>query len=179
MFLHKKLDDNKHTVEQVKAIIELFPESLSHLDEDGYLPIHNATTVRGIRSSNRSSVVFIPLMSKEGCRLGVGGEGNMGGLLSIIPDHVDNTIQDLACRRLDIDDGEIAADDAPDQKRTRVLAELRDMNLLENPDGEEYGLINSSLHTKCQMRFEFFSNWDPDRLGNIILNGWYLSTKHS
>ncbi len=42
IFLHEELDDDKHTVEQVKAIIELFPECLSFLDGGGNLPIHNA-----------------------------------------------------------------------------------------------------------------------------------------
>ena len=38
-FLHEELDDDIHTEEQVKAIIELFPESLSQVDEDAALPI--------------------------------------------------------------------------------------------------------------------------------------------
>ena len=40
--LHEDLDDDKHTEDQVKAIIELFPESLSQEDTDAFLPIQNA-----------------------------------------------------------------------------------------------------------------------------------------
>ena len=44
-FLNEELDDNEHTVEQVKEIIELCPESLSQVDEFGRLPIQNAATM--------------------------------------------------------------------------------------------------------------------------------------
>ena len=39
MCFHNTLNDDKHTEEQVKAIIELCPDSLSQVDEHGYLPI--------------------------------------------------------------------------------------------------------------------------------------------
>ena len=45
MFFHTTLDDNKHTEEQVKAVINLFPDSLSQVDEEyGVLPIQTAPT---------------------------------------------------------------------------------------------------------------------------------------
>ena len=34
-FLHKDLNDDEHTEEQVKAIIDLFPESLSQVGQGG------------------------------------------------------------------------------------------------------------------------------------------------
>mmetsp|Transcript_1857 Transcript_1857/g.2658 ORF Transcript_1857/g.2658 Transcript_1857/m.2658 type:complete len:410 (+) Transcript_1857:99-1328(+) len=159
-FLHEDLDDDKHTEEQVKAIIELFPESLSQEDEKGYLPIQSALfTVSG-----RSSVTFVPLMAREGCRLGVGGEESRGGLLSIVPtdDDGDNTIQWLSGCCFMGEKG--PASDEYDRKRAQVLEKLRDLNLLKKADIEEYGLVHNALHPKSQRRFDFFTSWDPAAL---------------
>ena len=157
-FLHEDLDDDAHTEAQVKAIIELFPDSLSQVGKHGNLPIQTATR-SGAVSSARSSVTFIPLMAREGCRLGVGGEGKRGGLLSAVPGinrSRMNTIQVLTFTRK-----------GDDIKRTHVLENLRDMNLLKKVDVEEYGLLAGGdiFYSDCQQRFEFFSNLDPDTLG--------------
>ncbi len=41
-FLHETLDDRKHTENQVKEVINLFPEALCEEDEYDQLPIQNA-----------------------------------------------------------------------------------------------------------------------------------------
>ena len=104
-------------------------------------------------------------MAREGYRLGVGGEGNRGGLLSVVADSEDghNTIQYLAGSVFDEEKG--LASEEYDRKRVQVLEKLRGMNLLKKVDIEEYNLINRSLIPKCQRRFEFFTSWDPDALG--------------
>jgi hypothetical protein len=52
----------------------------------------------GDSAGAHGSVTFVPLLAREGCRLGVGGEGKRGGLLSVIlnDDDGDNTIQYLS-----------------------------------------------------------------------------------
>eukprot|EP00554_Chaetoceros_debilis_P009327 CAMPEP_0194100170 /NCGR_PEP_ID=MMETSP0150-20130528/1136_1 /TAXON_ID=122233 /ORGANISM="Chaetoceros debilis, Strain MM31A-1" /LENGTH=244 /DNA_ID=CAMNT_0038786501 /DNA_START=93 /DNA_END=824 /DNA_ORIENTATION=+ len=163
-FLHEELDDDKHTEEQVKAIIELCPKSLSQEDEDGYLPIQSVIFVGEADNSGdrRSSVTFIPSMAREGCRLGVGGEENRGGLLSIVPTAADddNTIAWLSGAW---EKG--PASDEFDRKRAQVLEKLRDFDLLKKADIEEYGLVTQALHPKKKRRFDFFTSWDPAALG--------------
>jgi hypothetical protein len=163
-FLHKDLDDDIHNEEDVKAIIELFPESLSQVDEDDFLPIQRAA-LSGSRSGARSAVSFVPLMAREGCRLGVGGKGNRGGLLSVIEQSVYdyNTIQYLTNTLFDEEKGQ--ASEEYDHKRVQVLEKLRGMKLLKKVDIEEYGFVNSSLEPRCQRRWDFFTSWDPDALG--------------
>eukprot|EP01083_Nonionella_stella_P230853 815699_1 len=140
-FLFNDLCDDNHTEEQVKAIIKLFPESLSQVDADGYLPIQSALYV----VEGRSSVTFVPLMAREGCRLGVGGEESRGGLLTLMPDYGDNTIEWILGRFL-----AGPASDEFDRKRAQVLEELRDLNLLKKADIEEYGLVAQALNPENQ-----------------------------
>jgi len=149
----------------VKAIIELFPESLSQIDEEGDLPIQSALY---LMEGGRSSVKFVPLMAKEGCRLGVGGEENRGGLLSIVPtdgdDDGDNTIMLLSGDRHAGEEKGQAFDEY-DRKRAHVLEKLRDLNLLKKADIEEYRLVQRAFNPRCQRRFDFFTSWDPAALG--------------
>lgn len=70
IFFHEKLEDDKHIEKQVKAIIVLFPESISQLDKDGLLPIQTASMSRD-HSGSRSSITSVSMMAREGCCLGV------------------------------------------------------------------------------------------------------------
>ena len=158
-FLNEELNDNEHTVEQVKAIIEIFPESLSQEDGFGNLPIPNAA-MSGGGSGARISVSFVPLMAREGCRL-VGGEGNRGGFLSI-GENGAKTIQYLASKSKS---SRGPAANECDRKRAQVLEELHNLNMLTKDDIEEYYLLLYSLHLECQWRFELFTIWNPDYLG--------------
>jgi len=160
-FLHDELDDDKHTEEQVKAIIELFPDSLSQVDDDGNLPIQRAA-VSGHEPGDRSFVTFVPLLAKEGCRLGVGGEGERGGLFSLVPDGSDENTMQWFVSLLYCSDGDPAKEF--DSKRVQVLKKLRDMILLKKADIEEHHLVNLSLHPRSKRRFEFFVSWHPDSL---------------
>ena len=58
-FLHKKLHVNKHTEDQVRTVIKAFPAALSHLDDNGRLPIHSAV-------GSSWSIPFVTLLAKEG-----------------------------------------------------------------------------------------------------------------
>ena len=161
-FLNEELDDNEHTVEQVKAIIDIFPESLSQVDGFGNLPIHNAAMSEG-DSAASTSVSFVPLMAREGCRLGVGGESNRGGLLS--PFRHKNgqtckTIQYLVSQKFKGP----ATNEYGDRKRAQALEELRNLNMLMKDDIQENCLVLWALYPDCQQRFDFFTSWNPECL---------------
>mmetsp|Transcript_1964 Transcript_1964/g.2669 ORF Transcript_1964/g.2669 Transcript_1964/m.2669 type:complete len:412 (+) Transcript_1964:58-1293(+) len=146
-FLHYDLDDEKHTVEEVKAIIDIFPGSLSVINLDysaGYvnvLPVQNA-------ANRKRAVSFIPLLAKEGSRLGVGSEGSRGGLL----EHGSNVVLTLA----ELYD---------DKKCKKVLEELRDLDLLKKEDIQNFDLLQHFLaEDGCAQRFEVLAALDPDSL---------------
>eukprot|EP01083_Nonionella_stella_P163593 538942_1 len=73
-FLQNDLDDEKHTEEEIQMVIDAFPEALSRENSSGHLPIDTAAI-------HCASFPFVPLLAKEGERLGVRGEGSRGGLL--------------------------------------------------------------------------------------------------
>jgi len=54
---------------KVKTVIKTFPSSLSHVGNDGRLPIHLAAFFI-------QSVPFVPLLVEEGVKFEVGGETN-------------------------------------------------------------------------------------------------------
>jgi len=91
-FLHK-LDVKNPSEDEVKAVINAFPESLSHINSDGQLPILSAVRYK-------KSTPFVPLFAEEGVKLKVGGEGKRGGLLVVDPSpanaHRLNVLQLLA-----------------------------------------------------------------------------------
>lgn len=163
-FLHENLDDDKHTPDQLKTVIALFPKSLSMLNDNGHLPIQSAASHSRFNSARRSSITFVPLLAKEGYRLDVGGEENRGGLLSAMPNEVDfNTISFIVTswfRGLSKDQ----ADDY-DSKRAQVLEELLGLNLLKKVDIEDSALVIRSLNPFCVRRFNFIVSWNPESLG--------------
>jgi len=146
-FLHYDLDDEKHTLEEVKAIIDIFPGSLSvinlHAGYGDLLPVQHAV--------NRSRTVsFIPLLAEEGSQLGVGSEGSRGGLLE------DGSNAALAFTGLyGIHD---------DEKCKQVLEKLRDLNLLKIEDIQNFDLLHHFLADGCAQRFEMLVALDPDSL---------------
>eukprot|EP01083_Nonionella_stella_P091046 254467_1 len=167
-FLHEKLDDETHTPDQLKAVIQLFPKSLSMLDENDHLPIQSAAVNSKIKCKSntamRSSITFVPLLAKEGYRLDVGGEENRGGLLSTMPKEADfNTISYIVSSCY----AGISEDQADeyDSKRAQVLKELLGLNLLKKSDIEDFGLALRSLNPSCVRRFDFITSWNPESLG--------------
>ena len=148
-FLHYDLDDEKHTLEEVKAIIDIFPGSLSVMNQDclpGYeehiLPVQQAV----LRSR---TVSFVPLLAKEGSRLGVGSEGSRGGLL----EDENNVVYNLA-----------ELDGIDDEKCKQVLEKLRDLDLLKKEDIQNFDLLWHFLADGCAQRFEVLAALDPDSL---------------
>uniref|UniRef100_A0A7S3Q8J0 Uncharacterized protein n=1 Tax=Chaetoceros debilis TaxID=122233 RepID=A0A7S3Q8J0_9STRA len=80
-FLHEELDDDKHTEDEVKAIIELFPESLSQIDKECDLPIQSAESNDKVDSIVSRALLLLPTTSPAGIRDGyfiaIRGKGNI------------------------------------------------------------------------------------------------------
>eukprot|EP01083_Nonionella_stella_P175281 610009_1 len=143
-FLFDELDDT-HTEEQVKAIIDVFPESLSMQNNFSHLPVQNAVYYSEM-------VSFIPLLAKEGIRLNIGGNESRGGL--IYNDH--NALVDL-----------VSAEDKTEEsnvKYKQVLEKLREMGLLKKEDVKNFRLLYRSFSPYSTPIFEMLAAWDPDSL---------------
>ena len=125
---------------------------------DLHFKCRNNAERRGGGVSGHLSISFVPLMAREGSRLGVGGERNRGGLLSSASGL--NIIQQLAGKVLK----DYPAFNEYDRKRAQVLEELRNLNLLTKDDIEEYQMVFFSLYSECQRRFDFFTSWNPECL---------------
>eukprot|EP01083_Nonionella_stella_P275714 936583_1 len=144
-FLFDELDDT-HTEEQVKAIIDVFPESLSieHADY-GHLPIYYAT-------HEPRKVSFIPLLAKEGLRLNVGGEESRGGLIY----NGYNSFLGIALLEAESDEVYV--------KYKQVLEKLREMGLFKKEDIKDSELLLHSADSGNAPMFEMLTAWDPDSL---------------
>eukprot|EP01083_Nonionella_stella_P153755 494398_1 len=143
-FLFDELDDT-HTEEQVKAIIDVFPESLSMQNNFSHLPVQNAVY-------HSEMVSFIPLLAKEGIRLNIGGNESRGGL--IYNDH--NALVDL-----------VSAEDKTEEsnvKYKQVLEKLREMGLFKKEDIKNFELLWHSADSGNAPMFEMLTAWDPDSL---------------
>jgi hypothetical protein len=154
-FMCHELDDKKHTEEQVQAIIDVFPESLSMQGPDvfaieGVLPIDDAAT-------RDESISFVPLLAKEGKRLNVYGEGSRGGLV-VGDDPVDYLLTNII-------DNEGRVED---RKTREILEKLREMDLFQKKDIQNFNLLRYSLQEQNPLIFKMLVDWDPDSLRTSI-----------
>jgi hypothetical protein len=167
----RDLDDKKHTQEQVKTLVQCIPESLSHGEVDSmyiecadlriFLPIHAAIWDLYHNHYNTKAISFIPLLAEEGAKLNVGGADRRGGLLYPNDDE-ENVLQLLVscyssegyrCRP------------GLDSLCLNVMKSLREMELLQKDDIDEYKLLNYSLRDKSsKQRFEYLVDWYPEGL---------------
>jgi len=157
----------------VRAVINSFPESLSHINSEGRLPIQQAVWVI-------KSTPCVPLLVEEGVKLKVGGEGKRGRLLvgdpSSSPSNM-NVLQLLVNIRDD--------DPSYDSKNLDVLKRLRDSNLLCEEDIQQYDLLGWACYPTSNARFEYLVDWDPEALKDckntgypFILTAAYLGIEH-
>jgi len=158
--LFKDLDVAKHSDDDVRAVIDAFPDALSAL-MGGVLPIQKAAT-------SLKAFPFIPLFAaEEGDRLNVGGEGMRGGLLVKLPHPSKyNLLQVLAINSI------------YDSMCVTAMKRLRQSNLLRKEDIHHFSLIsNTSKPTALRKaRFEYLVDWDPTSLkfhynGGLCLHG--------
>ncbi|GFH44096.1 hypothetical protein CTEN210_00570 [Chaetoceros tenuissimus] len=146
--IHKLGWSHKPTVEVVAKVVKKFPSTLSHIDEDGSIPIQSAAASCGYE--------YLPILAIEGMKQKIGGEDARGGLLMIDPfeDRGWNTLQMLSN----------VGDCDEDAKRVKVLKELRKSGLLLKKDIQEQALLGVSCYKQCKKRFEYLVSWDPDAL---------------
>ncbi len=162
-FLHK-LNDEKHTQDQVKAVIRIFPSALFHIGEKGRLPIQRA--VRKDRS-----VSFIPILAQAGSHLDVGGKGNRGGLLLPVPgtpSTYENMLQILVNTASPTMDNTVS-----DNAHLQVLKRLRAMNLFQKRDIANFCLLLHACYPNAQQRFVYLYHWHPKALMTTISPSGY------
>ncbi len=190
-FLHH-LDENIHTEEQVQAVIDACPESLSYINEEGRLPIQSAVertrrveTTTGSEGGSGSypslhryphagiALKFVPLLAREGQKRNVSGKGRRGGLLTNITGFGFNIIQFLAAvhtGNLLAEDPDIHPDDSYHLNREfeikclEALMDLKVMGLFVEEDIYDHGLLFFASDPRAQQRFDFLAQWNPQNL---------------
>ena len=175
LFLHENLDDNKHTQEEIKTLVQCVPGSLSCIcvrhfkgvdDDDDYehqelvLPIQS-TVCDYADEKSAKAVSFIPLLAEEGSKLNVGGDGMRGGLL-FVTDYTDNLLRLLVQAGGDGHDFDSVCLD--------VMKRLRKMDLLKKEDIKEYGLLECAMYSWAEQRFEYIVDWDPKTFKEICID---------
>ncbi len=146
--LHRLGWKHKPSVEAVEKVVQKFPSTLSYDYGSGRtpIPIQFAAAGRGFE--------YVPVLAKEGFKIKLGGENARGGLLMIDPhEYGYNTLQWL-----------VEATDDDDEKRVKVLKELRKSRLLVKKDVQEQQLLDLSCWEGKNMIFEYLVSWDPDAL---------------
>lgn len=164
-FLFNDLDDGAneetgaahgHSEDEVRALVQCIPRSLSLENPCAELPIQSA--IFGIQS-----ISFIPLLAEEGLKHNVGGEGMRGGLLCEDSFYGCNLFEIMIqhCYIGDVGTG--------------VMRRLRDMDLMKKEDIQEYNLLRLSYeHPSHERRFEFLVDWDLEVLktsGSLTSSG--------
>jgi hypothetical protein len=186
-FLHENLDDKKHTQEEVKALVQCVPGSLSRMCplngdheyfDDDYdsepeflvLPIQSAVWdyEDGNAYNANKAVSFIPLLAEEGFKLNVGGDGIRGGLLCEIDDK-NNVLQIVVEAGWDLEAGDWHD---LDSVCLDVMKRLRKMDLLKKEDIKEYGLLKCSMYSwaLAEQRFDYLVDWDPKAFKEICIS---------
>jgi hypothetical protein len=154
LFLHS-LDIEKNDEDSVRAVIKIFPESLSHINTMGRIPIQEACY-------SIQSVMFVPLFAEEGLKMNVGGDSSRGGLLMKIPSEArpTNTLQLLSGYKHERNPNTY------DKMSARVLKKLKRRFLMNATDIFKYDLAILASYPSCKNRFEQLINMKPN-----LLNG--------
>lgn len=172
-FLHFELNDNKHTQDEVKKMVQRIPESLSYeadhdrIDSDeptAFLPIQAAVWDYGNLQYNFEAISFIPLLAEEGVKTHVGEEGTRGGLLQedVQGEHA------LEILLLYSDDDDDMAEHA-DLVCLDVIKRLRQMDLFKKEDIKKHSFLPRTCHIATQKRFEYLVDWNPSALKTLLL----------
>ena len=180
-YLAEHLVDGVDTEDQVKKTIEMFPETLSMSDSEGFLPIISMARVYWdeeedheivwcpITNKNRlDRVYFMAVLAREGQRENVGGRDTRGGLLLDVWPGC-NCIQNLALKNRDIDEKEHYEEF--DMKLMNSLKRLHEFNLLKKSDVTDHRLLLLSANKRNIHRFDFLVNLNPDALRDTMCLG--------
>jgi hypothetical protein len=141
-YLHN-LDEHQPDEDTLQKIIDNVPSSLSHEDNDGFLPIQTAL-------KSKKSVHYVPLLAKEGVKHNVGGDDARGGLIG---SH--NVLTRLALAGGHIDEDLLYLD---------VMKKLKESKVLLREDIQDHHLLFYACNPETLMRFEFLADWCPEGL---------------
>jgi len=150
--------------DEVKAVVNVFPSTLSDLGDSGQLPIHSAAWWWEDMDSSayNTGIPMISFLAEEGDRLNVGGEGTRGGLLVPIPATInpnpgDNVLQVLTytCKSNDPSFDKVCLD---------AMKRLRKCNLLRKEDIWQFDLLPGACNPSCRQRFEYLVDWYSEAL---------------
>jgi hypothetical protein len=179
---YRGLDSDRDTEEEVEAIIRVFPNVLSKVDDDrdNRLPIqhlayiYEGTPHGNISKCNLYAVSFIPLLVRLAIEFGLFEKERIGGLLS---DDDDDLGGFNIFKHLTLTDSEVISYDSEqhhelvDDKCLFVMKQLRQMGYLKKEDIKRYDLLNrrlsfeyKSMNIFPQNRFRFLVEWDPTLL---------------
>jgi hypothetical protein len=148
-FLHDDLDEEKHSEDDIRTLVQCVPTALSGGEHEyGSIPIVNA-------SCYRKQMPFIPVLAEEGIKYNVGGDGMRGGLISKYKEEC--AVWRLSCSGLE------------DACCLDVIKRLREMGLFSKEDVRKYHLLlGSSCFELSPKRFNYFADWDPSLLKESV-----------
>ncbi|GFH46507.1 hypothetical protein CTEN210_02981 [Chaetoceros tenuissimus] len=154
------LDTFNPDVSSLEKVLKKFPESLGVENEKRTLPIHSVASEYKLACS----VLYIPLLAREGSKHKIGGDGSRGGLLGRRREgnslDTRNCLQNLSSIRND------RYEMWRDPYCVEVFEELKRDRLLVKEDIFDYDLIFWSAGEGTIDRFKFFLKWDPDAIEN-------------
>ena len=152
-FVSNKLDEEQHSEDDIRTLVQCVPGALSFQDKFGGFPIFNACL------SGRC-VSFVPLLAEEGMKLNVGGDGMRGGL------RCEHSSGDTALVAISFNNtNRYGAESECDSRYLNVIKGLREIGLFEKEDIRKYNLLwGSCCNARCPKRFNYFADWDPSAL---------------
>lgn len=140
-------------VEDVRKLVEVFPDSLKCKNNKDHLPIEQLTLNP---KHDKRGAKYITTLALEGLKHNVGGDNMRGGLLC-------GGLLSVACRRNTLQRLSKAGSD--DLYLLETLKNLRHHNLLLKEDIVDSKLLSFSCVGKCSLeRFKYFLEWDPEAL---------------
>ena len=159
-----KLDDEKHSEEEIRALIQCTPAVLSTKDEDDCLPIQKAAYDYDnyTDSWDTRAIPFIPLLAEEGAKLNVGGKGMRGGLLC------ENKSGNNVLHHLTWVGGQDSNEESTDLRCLDAMKRLQEMGFLRKEDIKKYGLLRLSLSCAKKHRFNYLADFDSKTLRELI-----------
>lgn len=155
-FLHN-LDDCIHDENMIVKVIETFPQAFTEEScDDGLLPIQRAAMFD-------KSVLFVPVLAKEGLKINLGGDKRLGGLLMRDCIYHRNVIQTLV---LSHQNGAIKKGN--ERKYIQTLKNLDTMGLLPESELVNAAVLKNVHIENCSQRFRFIFERHPHALQKQI-----------
>jgi hypothetical protein len=161
-FLHYDMDDEEHSEDDIRTLVQCVPHALSHqlVKGDGCwdfpiggIALHNTECI-STGSYRQIGLSLIPVLADEGMKLNVFEDDMRGGLLCKDNDGSNELWRISAC----------GFDESSDLRLLDVIKRLREMGLFKKEDIRKYNLLHCSKNEHCSKRFNYFANWDPSAL---------------